>query len=135
MCGGDNSTCLVCEAGKSGADACGVCEKTKNGNNSSRAWRLLRVAAALLLLYCCFTAALLLLYCCFTAALLLLYCCAALTPIAGVCGGDNSSCAWLASWAAPVRVIVAIRLSGISVEALVLQVQKEEKKKLFGIHV
>jgi hypothetical protein len=31
--------------------------------------------AALLLLYCCFTAALLLLYCCFTAALLMIYCC------------------------------------------------------------
>jgi hypothetical protein len=33
-------------------------------------WQV-RVTAALLLLYCCFTAALLLLYCCFTAALLL----------------------------------------------------------------
>ena len=31
--------------------------------------------AALLLLYCYFTAALLLLYCCFTAGLLLFYCC------------------------------------------------------------
>ena len=82
--------------------------------------------------------ALLMLYCCFTAALLLsgVDACGVAT-VAGVCGGDNSSCAWLASWAAPVRVIVAIRLSGISVEALVLQVQKKKtgEKQHFAIHV
>lgn len=43
----------------------------------------------------------------------------------GVCGGDNSSCAWLSSWKAPVRVISAISLSGISAETLTVDTASE----------
>ena len=111
QCGGDSSSCKGCD-GKpnSGAvvDGCGVCK----GTNSS-------CMGCDVLLYGAHDD-----YCgvCGGDNNTCLVCDAGMTGVdkCGVCGGDNASCAWLSSWSAPVRVIAAIQLTGISVEALMV---------------